>query len=228
MSSAELETLLVSGAAALGLPLEAAQVDRLLLLVREVEEWNGRFNLTAIREPADMVRKHLLDSLAVQPWLAGSRIADVGTGPGFPGLPLAVINPGRQFTLIEATAKKARFVEHAARALGLDNVEVVNARAEAWKPQQPFDTVICRALGKVHEFVRFAGHLCGPRGRLLAMKGQYPELELEALPRGWRLVGVHPLTVPGLDAERHLVELARAGLARTGRGPAPAAICASP
>lgn len=209
MSTAELEPLLAAGAAALGVPLTAAQRASLLRLVAELEEWNGRFNLTAIREPAEMVRKHLLDSLAVQPWLAGTRIADVGTGPGFPGLPLAVINPDRRFALVEATAKKARFVEHAARALGLANVEVVNARAEAWKPPRPFDTVVCRALGKLHEFVRFAGHLCAREGRMLAMKGQYPEAELEAVPKGWRVVAVHRLEVPGLDAERHLVELGR-------------------
>ena len=210
MSATELDPLLEAGAAALGVRLTAEQRSRLLRLVAELMEWNGRFNLTAIREPAEMVRKHLLDSLAVQPFIVGERIADVGTGPGFPGLPLAVVNPARRFTLVEATAKKARFVEHAAAALGLDNVEVVNARAEAWKPSQPFDTVVCRALGKLHEFVRFAGHLCARNGRMLAMKGQYPEAELEAVPRGWRVVAVHRLDVPGLDAERHLVELARA------------------
>lgn len=210
MSSAELDPLLEAGAAALGVPLTSGQREQLLRLVAELVEWNGRFNLTAIREPADMLRKHLLDSLAVQPWLVGSRIADVGTGAGFPGLPLAVINPDRRFALVEATAKKARFVVHAARALGLANVEVVNSRAEVWKPPRPFDTVICRALGKLHEFVRFAGHLCARHGRMLAMKGQYPEAELEAVPRGWRVVAVHRLEVPGLEAERHLVELARA------------------
>lgn len=210
MSATELDPLLEAGASALGVPLTAEQRSRLLQLVAELMEWNGRFNLTAIREPAGMVRKHLLDSLAVQPFLKGERIADVGTGPGFPGLPLAVVNPARRFTLVEATAKKARFVEHAAAALGLDNVEVVNSRAEAWKAPRPFDTVVCRALGKLHEFIRFAGHLCARDGRMLAMKGQYPETELEAVPRGWRVVAVHRLDVPGLDAERHLVELARA------------------
>ena len=210
MSATDLDPLLEAGASALGVPLTPDQRARLLRLVAELMEWNGRFNLTAIREPAGMVRKHLLDSLAVQPFIVGERIADVGTGPGFPGLPLAVVNPARRFTLVEATAKKARFVEHAAAALGLDNVEVVNARAEAWKPTQPFDLVVCRALGKLHEFIRFAGHLCARDGRMLAMKGQYPEAELEAVPRGWRVVAIHRVDVPGLDAERHLVELARA------------------
>lgn len=210
MDRGELASALEAGAAALGVPLAPGQRDRLLQLLDELQEWNGRFNLTAIRDPRDMVVKHLLDSLSVQPWLRGARVADVGTGAGFPGLPLAVVDPDRQFTLIESTGKKARFVAHAAAALGLSNVEVVNQRAEAYRPGRPFDTVLCRAVGKVGEFVRIAGHLCAPRGRLLAMKGQHPGAELEPLPKGWKVSAVHPLTVPGLDAARHVVELARA------------------
>ena len=208
--SSELASALEAGAATLGLPLVPGERDRLLGLLDELREWNARFNLTAIRDPRDMVVKHLLDSLSVQPWLHGARVADVGTGAGFPGLPLAVVNPGRYFTLIESTGKKARFVAHAAGALGLTNVEVANQRAEAYRPHQPFDTVLCRAVGKVGEFVRIAGHLCAPDGRLLAMKGQHPGAELEPLPKGWRVTGVHALAVPGLDAARHVVELARA------------------
>jgi 16S rRNA (guanine527-N7)-methyltransferase len=206
----ELAPVLEAGADALGLPLAPAQRDRLLGLLDALQEWNARFNLTAIRDPREMVVKHLLDSLSVQPWLHGGRVADVGTGAGFPGLPLAVINPSRHFTLIESTGKKARFVAHAAATLGLSNVEVVNQRAEAYRPPEPFDTVLCRAVGKVDEFVRIAGHLCAPGGRLLAMKGQHPGAELEPLPKGWKVPGVHPVTVPGLDAARHVVELARA------------------
>jgi 16S rRNA (guanine527-N7)-methyltransferase len=193
----------------MGLELGAGQQDSLLALVGELQAWNQRFNLTAIREPREMIVKHLLDSLSVQRWLQGSRIADVGTGAGFPGLPLAVVNPGRQFVLIESTGKKARFVQHAAATIGLVNVEVVNARAEAFDPRLPFDSVVCRAVGKLADFVRFAGHLCAPGGRLIAMKGQYPREELEDLPRGWRAVAIHPVAVPGLEAERHIVELAR-------------------
>jgi len=206
----ELARALETGASALGLPLAPARRNQLLLLLRELQDWNARFNLTAIRDPRDMVAKHLLDSLSVQPWLHGERVADVGTGAGFPGLPLAVINPGRRFALVESTGKKARFVAHAAAVLGLSNVEVVNQRAEAYRPGQPFDTVVCRAVGKVVEFLRIAGHLCAPDGRLLAMKGQHPGAELEPLPPGWRVAGIHPVAVPGLDAARHVVELARA------------------
>jgi len=206
---AEPVELLRSGSAELGVPLDERQVGQLMTLLGVLTQWNERFNLTAIRGPLEAVRKHLLDSLSVQPWLQGRRIADVGTGAGFPGLPLAVVNPGRQFALIESTGKKARFVEYAASCLGLANVEVVNARAEAFDPRLPFDSVVCRAVGKLGDFVRFAGHLCAPGGRLIAMKGQYPREELDDLPRGWRAVAIHPVTVPGLEAERHIVELSR-------------------
>ena len=205
----ELAATLDAGAAGLAIPLSAAQRDALLALLAELVEWNGRFNLTAIRDPREMVPKHLLDSLSIQPWLQGNRVADVGTGAGFPGLPLAIVNPAMHFTLIESVGKKARFVEHVVDTLGLGNVEVVNARAEALKPDRRFDTVVCRAVGKLGEFVHVAGHLCARRGRMLAMKGQYPEAELGPLPRGWRLAGVHPLRVPGLDAQRHVVVLER-------------------
>ena len=207
--SGALAAALETGAAGFRPRLSSAQREQMLALLGELQEWNARFNLTAIRDPREMVVKHLLDSLSVQPWLQGGRIADVGTGAGFPGLPLAIANPARRFTLIESTGKKARFVAHAAAALGLTNVEVANVRAEAYRPPRPFDTVVCRAVGKVGEFVRIAGHLCAPGGRLLAMKGQHPGPELEPLAKGWALAGVHPVTVPGLDAARHVVELAR-------------------
>lgn len=209
MSANPLEKTLVAGARDLGIELEPTQTAALLRLITELREWNERFNLTAITEPVDMVRKHLLDSLSLQPHLRGTRIADVGTGAGFPGLPLAVISPERQFALIEATGKKARFVRHAAEVMGLANVEVIPARAEAWRGPAPFDCVLARALGKLPDFVRVAGHLCAPRGRMFAMKGRRPESEIQGLPAGWRAVAVHDIQVPGLDALRCIVELGR-------------------
>lgn len=210
MAGDALKARLVAGAQQMGIELDVAQAEALLRLTAELREWNKRMNLTAITDPQDMVDKHLLDSLSIQPHLHGRRIADIGTGAGFPGLPLAIVNPRRDFTLIEATGKKCQFVRHAAEALGLGNVEVVQARAEAWKPKALFDSVIARALGKLADFVRVAGHLCARDGRMLAMKGRHPSAEMHALPAGWRVLALHDLSVPGLNAERCVVELGRA------------------
>ncbi|HXI49829.1 MAG TPA: 16S rRNA (guanine(527)-N(7))-methyltransferase RsmG [Steroidobacteraceae bacterium] len=207
MRDAERE-LLASGAAELGIDL-GARAESLLRLVDELEQGNAQFNLTAIRDRPGMLRKHVLDSLSLQPYLLGTRVADVGTGAGFPGLVLAIANPERRFTLIEATGKKARFVEQTSARLGLSNVLVVNSRAETYRPFELFDTVAARALSSLADFVAYAGHLCAPGGRLLAMKGKRPDDEISALPRSFRALAVHRLSVPGLTDERHLVELVR-------------------
>ena len=166
-------------------------------------------NLTAITAPDEVVDKHLLDSLAVLPFLKGLQVADVGTGAGFPGLPLAIADLDRRYTLIESTGKKVKFIRHVVERLALPNVDVVLGRAESYKPPQAFDTVVARALGPLAEFVRVAGHLAGKGGRLFAMKGKVPDQELKALPPGWKALAVHPVAIPGLDAERCLVELGR-------------------
>ena len=211
MSSESERELLLEGGRELRVPLTSAQVEALLRLVDEVESANAQFNLTAIRDRPGMLRKHVLDSLSVQTLLRGTRVADVGTGAGFPGLPLAISNPKRRFTLIEATGKKARFVERTARLLALGNVEVVHNRAESYWPFEPFDAVLARALSSLADFVAYAGHLCAPDGRLLAMKGKRPDEELSALPKAFRAVAVHRVKLPGLDDERHIVELSLAG-----------------
>jgi 16S rRNA (guanine527-N7)-methyltransferase len=200
--------ILTSGARELGIDL-GAHGETLLRLLDELEQGNAQFNLTAIRDRPGMLRKHVLDSLSLQPFLRGARLADVGTGAGFPGLVLAIVNPERRFTLIEATGKKARFVEHTAERLSLSNVLVVNSRAETYRPFELFDTVVARALSSLADFVAYAGHLCAPDGRLLAMKGKRPDDEISALPRSFRALAVHRLNVPGLSDERHLVELVR-------------------
>ena len=196
----------------MGVPLDAGQAERLLTLVDELEAANSQFNLTAIRDRSDMLRKHVLDSLSLQPYLRGTRVADVGTGAGFPGLPLAVVNPARRFSLIEATGKKARFVARTAERLGCANVQVVHARAENHRPFELYDIVAARALSSLADFAAYAGHLCAPDGRMLAMKGRRPDEEIAALPKSIRLVAVHRLKLPGLDDERHLVELSPARL----------------
>jgi 16S rRNA (guanine527-N7)-methyltransferase len=199
--------LLTQGAAEFDLILPAQQGEMLLCLLDELEIANAQLNLTAIRDRLGMLRKHLLDSLSLQPFIRGARIADVGTGAGFPGLPLAIVNPRRRFSLIEATGKKARFVEQTAQRLDCANVDVVHSRAENYRPFELFDTVVARALASLADFVAYAGHLCAPEGRLLAMKGKRPDEELSALPKSFRVLAVHQVKLPGLDDERHIVEL---------------------
>jgi 16S rRNA (guanine527-N7)-methyltransferase len=200
---------LIAGAAQLGVELTERQAQQLIRLLDELDDWNQRMNLTAIRERSAQITKHLLDSLSVQPFLHGERVLDVGTGAGFPGLPLAIVNPSKQFVLLDSTAKKLKFIEHVAQLLELPNVQTVHTRAENFRPTQRFDIVVSRAVGPVEQFVKWAGHLCVGGGRLLAMKGRYPEEELGKLPSGWKLAAVHRLNVPALDEERHLVEICR-------------------
>jgi len=202
-------TDLFDGARALGVELEPQQAAKLIAHLDLVDEWSARMNLTAIRDRPQQLTKHVLDSLSVAPWLRGSRVADVGSGAGFPGVPLAVVRPELQFALVESTGKKCRFLEHVRETLSLGNVEVVQSRAEAYQPAVRFDTVLARAVGPLAELVRNAGLLVAGGGRMLAMKGRYPEDELARKLDGWKVVAVHALHVPGLDEERHLVELAR-------------------
>jgi 16S rRNA (guanine527-N7)-methyltransferase len=200
---------LIDGTAALGVVMSDAQQTATLQLINALQAGNAQFNLTAIRDREGMLRKHILDSLSLQGFMRGARIADIGTGAGFPGLPLAIVNPERQFTLVEATGKKARFVAQTVAMIGLANVDIVNRRAEDYRPPQLFDTVISRALASIGTFIAYAGHLCAPDGRLLAMKGKRPNEEISAIPRGFRVLAVHRLRIPGLPDERHLVEIVR-------------------
>ena len=195
----------------LGVALDDDMAGLLLRLLDELGQWNRAFNLTAIEDREAMVATHLLDSLAAHGDLAGERVADLGTGAGFPGLPLAVVNPQRQFTLIDATAKKVRFVAHAARTLGLSNVHAMHARAETMHPEQSFDTIVARAVAALPELAQLALPLSRPGTRLLAYKGRRPDAELAQLPTQWQLAGVRTLSIPGLDAERCLVTLVAQG-----------------
>jgi 16S rRNA (guanine527-N7)-methyltransferase len=201
--------MLTDAARSMGIELDETQQHALVAHLDLLDEWNERMNLTAIRDRASQLTKHVLDSLSVRPYLRGNRIADVGSGAGFPGIPLAVVEPGRHFTLIESTGKKCRFLEHVREALGLANVEVVHSRAEAYRPEHRFDTVIARAVGPLADLVRYAAPLLAGEGRLLAMKGRYPGDELAARINGWKILAVHALAVPGLDEQRHLVEIVR-------------------
>jgi 16S rRNA (guanine527-N7)-methyltransferase len=194
-----------AGAHALGVTIDDAKAQQLMSLLDELVKWNAAYNLTAITDPARMLTHHLLDSLSVEPFLQGTTIADVGTGAGFPGLPLAIVDAQRRFTLIDSYNKKVRFVSHVARAFGLGNVIGIHARSEAFKPEKPFDTVVARAFAALPELLKLVSPLCGPETRVLAMKGKRPDDEIAALPAGWRVQEVRALEVPGLGEERHLV-----------------------
>lgn len=202
-----------AGLAALGLAdaLAAPLLDYLALL----ERWNRAYNLTAVRDPREMVGKHLLDSLAMLQALdgyadGGARLADLGTGAGLPGIPLAIARPGLQVTLVESNGKKARFLREAVRALGLPNARVAESRIEALAEAAAYELITARALASLALIVELGGHLLAPAGRLLAMKGAVPDEEIAALPAGWAVERVLPLMVPGLVGERHLVVVSRA------------------
>jgi 16S rRNA (guanine527-N7)-methyltransferase len=188
-------------------PLSEEQATRALQLLDELSIWNRSYNLTAITERGAMIRGHLLDSLAAHVDLSGDRIADVGTGAGFPGLPLALVSPQRAFTLIDSVAKKIRFVTHAVRKLSLANVAPLQLRVETVVPDAAFDTVIARAYAALPDLLASVAGLCGPGTRVLALKGRYPADELAELPHGWRLEHSRAVTIPGLDAQRHILRL---------------------
>lgn len=197
-----------AGLAALG--LDAALAEPLARYLALMLRWNAAYNLTAIRDPREMVSKHLLDSLAMAPAVAGvPTLADLGTGPGLPGIPLAIATPGLRVTLVESNGKKARFMREALRRLGLDNAEVAESRIEALDRPGQFAAITARALATLPQILALGGHLPAADGVLLAMKGARPDDEIAALPPGWTVRGVQALTVPGLDAERHLVTVAR-------------------
>ena len=193
--------------AQLGQDLPQAAAGQFTTLLDELGRWNQRVNLTAIRDRDEMVTGHLLDSLVVRPLLHGKRILDVGTGAGFPGLPLAICEPDRDFVLLDSNNKKIMFVQHVAALLGLSNVTACKARTQDYAPAERFDTVIARAVGPLARLVEMAGHHVGEDGVFVALKGRYPAEELQELPQRWTSV-VQELAVPGLEAgSRHAVTL---------------------
>ena len=198
-----------AGGNELGIDLDQSKLDLLWRYALMLRERNQHVNLTSIVSLEGILTLHMLDSLSVAIALGDSRrLMDVGTGGGFPGIPLAVACPERDFTLIDGTQKKIRFVSEAIAALDIRNARAIAARAESYSGEKNFDVVLARAVTSLADLVRDAGKLLAPRGRLLAMKGKLPEDEIRALPRGWRAEGTR-LEVPGVDAERHLVALSR-------------------
>jgi len=203
-----IESRLAEGLAAMGVALDAPAQAKLVAYLRLIEKWNKVHNLTAVREPGQMVVLHLLDSLSVLPHVAGARtLLDVGTGAGLPGIPLAIARPDLAVTLLDSSHKKAAFLRQAKAELALPNVEVACERVEKWHPAAPFDIVVSRAFSELADFVLQARHLVTPGGTMLAMKGVHPFEEIAKLPATHRVEDVVELTVPTLDAQRHLVLL---------------------
>jgi 16S rRNA (guanine527-N7)-methyltransferase len=200
---------LTRGLSALDLLLPHTAPAKLLRYLELIEKWNQVYNLTAVRRIEDMISHHVLDSLAVAEHLEGTTLLDVGSGAGLPGIPLALARPAMAITLVESNHKKSAFLKQATIELELANVDVVNARAEAWQPTQRFDVVISRAFSEIGEFLALAGRLCADAGVLAAMKGVHPYEELSQVRPPFETSAVVPLKVPGLDAERHLVLIRR-------------------
>jgi len=196
-----------AGLAALDIELDETATSRLLDYVDLLQRWNAAYNLTAVRDAAGMVTRHLLDSLAVLPFVHGNTLADLGSGAGLPGIPLAIAAPERDVLLVDSNGKKARFLREAVRRLGLDRASVAESRVEAVRGT--FDCITARAFASLADMLAWGGHLLAENGAWLALKGRFPQDELSAIPAPFRVDNVVALRVPGLDAERHLVVIKR-------------------
>ncbi|MFA9440929.1 16S rRNA (guanine(527)-N(7))-methyltransferase RsmG [Uliginosibacterium sp. sgz301328] len=195
--------------AALGLDLSRETCDKLLAYVALILKWNKVYNLTAIRDEAQAIDLHIADSLTLLPHVDVARLADIGAGAGLPGLVLAICRPQLQVELVDTVDKKCVFMRQAAGQLGLANVKVHHTRVEKWQPEAPFDAITSRAFAELADFIAWTEHLLAPQGKWLAMKGVYPSDEISRLPGGVRVAESIPLTVPGVDVERHLIVIRR-------------------
>lgn len=201
-----LQRMLADGAQALQLSLNGAQQTQLLDYLTLLSKWNAVYNLTAVRDPVQMVTQHLLDSLAAVPSFSGAQhVLDVGAGGGLPGMVLAVARPDMKVSLIDTVHKKTAFLTQAKAELGLHNVTVHTARVEQLQVPYKFDVITSRAFAELADFVTWSAHLLQQGGHFIAMKGVLPEEEIMHLPSGWKVTKVQPLSVPGLNAERHLI-----------------------
>lgn len=205
--SQELRGILQDGLREVGLDAPPEACDRVLAYAALLQKWNQAYNLTGIRDPLASLRLNILDSLVMLPWCKGASLADIGTGAGLPGIPLAIFRPDLKVLLIDSNSKKTRFMFQAKTELGLDNVTVWQGRVEDYASGAQVAIVTSRAFASLADFVRASRHLLAPSGVFLAMKGQYPRDEIDALPAGFRVSAVHALRVPGVAAERHLVEI---------------------
>ena len=183
------------------------QKQQLVQLVELLNKWNKAYNLTSVRDPDQMLVKHIMDSIVVSPYLIGERFIDVGTGPGLPGLPLAILNPDKQFVLLDSLGKRLRFIRHALLELGLKNVVAVQSRVEDYQPEDKFDVVLSRAFASLHDMLYWCKHLPHAKGHFLALKGQFPEQEITQLDKEFEFIESISLQVPTLESERCLVKI---------------------
>ncbi|MFL2530576.1 MAG: 16S rRNA (guanine(527)-N(7))-methyltransferase RsmG [Porticoccaceae bacterium] len=201
------------GIKTLGLNCSTHQVEQLIAYLEMLQRWNKAYNLTAIREPIQMVRLHLLDSLAVHPFIKDAKdIIDVGTGPGLPGIPLAILNPDINFTLLDSNGKKTRFLFQAINDLSLANAREINQRVEKYQPEQLFDIVLSRAFSSISDMLAQCNHLVTDSGCFLAMKGKKPDSELSQIAKDYKVVDLSQINVPQVDSERHLIKITKTGV----------------
>lgn len=198
--------ILRQGLQDLALLVDEDKVEQLLCFIKLIGKWNKAYNLTAVRDERDMARLHILDSLAILPYVRGKRVADIGTGAGLPGIPLALFLPEVEFTLLDSNSKKTRFVQQAVLELKLKNVTVQHSRVEQFQPPELFSTVIMRAFASMDKILQLTGHLMAEDSVLLAMKGQKPDHELIQITEPYSVL---PVLVPGIDAERCVIRIER-------------------
>ena len=192
--------------------MDAATADSLIRYIEELHRWNQTYNLSGVKDLDDMVVRHLLDSLAVAPWIEGPRVVDLGSGAGLPGIPLAAVMPQHRFILLDSSGKRARFLHQVQALLEIRNVEVVQRRASEYRPDPLANTIVARAFGSLAKIVESAHHLLDPGGRIVAQKGRYPSDELAELPEPWRSrARLERVQVPGLEAQRHVAVLTGPG-----------------
>ncbi|HAD49294.1 MAG: 16S rRNA (guanine(527)-N(7))-methyltransferase RsmG [Idiomarina sp.] len=197
LSQTKIESLLM---------LDENQLDQLVQLVEQLEKWNKAYNLTSVRDPKQMVSRHIVDSLIISPFLTGDRFIDVGTGPGLPGLPLAIANPDKSFVLLDSLGKRIRFIRQVCHQLGIKNVQAVQSRVEDYTEQNnSFDGVLSRAFASLDDMLTWCKHLPKNNGKYLALKGQYPQQELDELSEQYKIEQISSLNVPGVDGDRHIV-----------------------
>ncbi len=209
MNDALWQRQLADGLADLDQELDATRQQRLLTFLALLNKWNRAYNLTAVREPGQMVSRQLLDSLSILPFVTADHLLDVGAGGGLPGIPLAIALPERRFTLLDSNSKKTRFLTQCVLELGLKNVDIVHGRAESCDPALRYQQISSRAFTALDNLVAWCGHLLADEGEFLAMKGQFPDDEVAALPGGWQVTSRQSLSVPGSDGDRHLLVIRR-------------------